>query len=61
MLQRYGTAASQRKTDAAETSRVRNTIRGSFPLRGKLRLLALTYNSQARAEAPRMAASDSLS
>lgn len=41
MLQRYGTAATQRKTDAAETSRVRNTIRGSSPLRGKLRLLAL--------------------
>lgn len=40
MLQRYGTAASQRKTDATAFSRVRN-IRGSSPLRGKLRLLAL--------------------
>ena len=29
MPQRYGTAAPQRKTDAAETSRVRN-IRGSL-------------------------------
>lgn len=61
MLQRYGKPPHNAKTDAAETSRVRNTIRGSFPLRGKLRLLTLTYNSQARAEAPRMAASDSLS